>query len=48
MAKIKITNLTPHQVTVIAEDGAIVAQFPSEGIARASQQAEKVGELNRT
>jgi hypothetical protein len=46
MAKIKITNLTPHQVTIIAEDGAIVAQFPSEGIARASQQAEKVGELN--
>lgn len=40
----KIINLTPHVVSII-KDGDIVAQFPSEGIARASQQAECVGEL---
>ena len=44
MATIK--NLTPHTVNVIAEDGTIKATFPSEGIARASQTAEHVGELN--
>ena len=41
----KIINLTPHVVSII-KDGDIVAQFPSEGIARASQQAEHVGELD--
>ena len=41
----KIINLTPHKITIMAENGVIVAQFPSEGIARASQQAECVGEL---
>ncbi len=42
----KIINLTPHTVTIISEDGTIKAQFPSEGIARASQTAEHVGELD--
>ena len=41
-----IVNLTPHTVNVVAEDGSIKAAFPSEGIARASQTAEHVGELN--
>lgn len=41
-----IHNLTPHTVNIVAEDGSIKAAFPSEGIARASQTAEHVGELN--
>lgn len=45
MAK-KIINLTPHTINVIAEDCTITASFPSEGIARASQKAEHVGELD--
>ncbi len=43
MAMIK--NLTPHDVNIIAEDGTTVAVFPSDGNARASQQAEHIGEL---
>ena len=39
-----ITNLTPHAITII-KDGAVVAVFPSEGVARASQQTECVGEI---
>lgn len=42
----KIVNLTPHAVNVVAEDGTVKAAFPSEGIARASQTAEHVGELD--
>ncbi|MBR3319566.1 hypothetical protein IKG06_03635 [Candidatus Saccharibacteria bacterium] len=42
----KIVNLTPHTVNIVAEDGTIKAAFPSEGIARASQIAEYVGELD--
>lgn len=41
-----IKNLTPHAVNIIAEDGSTIATFPSEGVARATQQAEKIGELN--
>ncbi len=41
-----IRNLTPHTVSIIGEDGALKASFPSEGIARASQVAEHAGELN--
>lgn len=43
MANIK--NLTPHAVNIIAENGETVVTFPSDGNARASQQAEHVGEL---
>lgn len=32
-----IRNLTPHTATVLAEDGSVIAEFPSEGIARARQ-----------
>lgn len=42
----RIVNLTPHTVNIVAEDGTITASFPSEGIARASQKAEHVGELD--
>ncbi len=41
-----IKNLTPHTVNVVEEDGTVRAAFPSEGIARASQTAERVGELD--
>ena len=42
----KIVNLTPHTVNIVAEDGTIKAEYPSEGNARASQVAEHVGELD--
>ena len=41
-----IRNQTPHTVNIVAEDGSIKAAFPSEGIARAFQTAEHVGELD--
>ena len=41
-----IRNLTPHTVNILSEDGTVKAAFPSEGIARASQTAEHVGELD--
>jgi hypothetical protein len=30
-----ILNLTPHVVTVLADDGSVVREFPSSGLARA-------------
>ena len=44
MATIK--NLTPHTVSVIAEDGNTIATFPSEGNARATQEQVKIGDLD--
>lgn len=41
----KIVNLTPHTVNILAEDGTIKAEYPSEGNARAFQIAEHAGEL---
>lgn len=42
-----ILNLTPHAVNIISEDGVVKATFEPTGIvARASQQAVKVGEIN--
>ncbi len=42
-----IKNLTPHAVNIISEDGVVKATFEPTGIvARASQQAEKVGEVD--
>lgn len=41
-----IKNLTPHTVSIVNEDGTVKATFPSEGIARANQTAEHVGELD--
>ena len=43
----KIRNLTPHAVNIIAENGTVKATFEPTGIvARATQQAEHVGEVN--
>lgn len=42
----RIVNLTPHAINIIAEDGNTIATFPSEGIARATQEQVKIGELN--
>lgn len=33
----KIRNFTPHTITIVSENGDCLAQFPSEGIARAKQ-----------
>ena len=41
-----IRNLTPHTISICAEDGSIIKSFPSEGIARAKQTAEVVGNLD--
>lgn len=40
-----IKNLTPHTVTVLNEDGSALATFESEGVARATQTTEKVGNI---
>lgn len=42
----RIINLTPHAVNIIAKDGSVKATYPSEGVARATQHAEVIGELN--
>ena len=31
--------MTPHTITIVAEDGNTIAVFPSEGVARATQQS---------
>jgi len=42
----KIINLTPHTVRIVSENGQVViAEYPSEGVARVTSQFEKVGEL---
>ncbi|MDR0398169.1 MAG: hypothetical protein LBH36_03280 [Candidatus Nomurabacteria bacterium] len=41
-----IINLTPHAVSIIAEDGTVKAAFPSKGVARATQAQEVVGDLD--
>lgn len=46
MTIIKIKNLTPHMVSIVSEDGTVVAKYPSEGIARANQVQVVVGSLN--
>lgn len=37
-----IRNLTPHCVNVIGDDGDVVASFPSDGVARATQTSVPV------
>lgn len=45
--EIKIKNLTPHELTLVAEDGSILRKIsPSGTIARAVQKDEPVGELD--
>lgn len=38
-------NLTPHAITYIRDDGTSVS-FPSQGVARAAQTTELVGEVD--
>ncbi len=41
----KIKNLTPHEVTLVGEDGKVIATFPSEGVLRLPQTTLRVGTL---
>lgn len=43
---VKVINLTPHTVNIVDEDGIIVRTYPSEGVARATQRAKVIGELD--
>ena len=44
---IKMINLTPHEVTIFAQDGSTVLHtVPSSGVARAYQAREQIGEIN--
>lgn len=46
-AETKMVNLTPHEITFYAEDGAtIVGSVPSSGIARAAQFRKEAGKIN--
>jgi hypothetical protein len=40
-----IRNLTPHAVSIVGEDGNVLATFASEGIARAHQTDVPTGTL---
>ena len=42
----KIINLTPHAVSIVDENGAVKASFPSNGVARAEQKVVSAGTLN--
>lgn len=41
----EIVNLTPHDVNIVAEGGAVIATFPSAGNARASQKEAPITTL---
>lgn len=41
-----IKNLTPHIISMVNENGEVVRQYPSEGIARATQSNIQVGEID--
>lgn len=41
-----IKNLTPHMISMVNENGEVVRQYPSEGIARATQSNIQVGEID--
>ena len=43
----RLINLTPHPVTIVNEDGAIIATYPSEGEARIAQSNAPCGVLDR-
>jgi len=38
----KVINLTPHKIVLFSQDNQVLAEFPSEGIARASMSTEEV------
>lgn len=41
-----IRNLTPHCIVMVDENGAVVREYKSEGIARATQSNIQVGEVD--
>jgi len=41
-----IKNLTPHTINILDEDGTLIREFPSEGIAMISQSKEVLDELD--
>lgn len=41
-----IKNLTPHCIVMVDENGAVVREYKSEGIARATQSNIQVGEVD--
>ena len=41
-----IINLTPHEVSIVDEAGNVIRTFRSEGVARATQTTELVGEID--
>lgn len=41
----QVTNLTPHEVKVLGQDGNVLATLPSDGVARARQTDVPVGEF---
>lgn len=42
----RIVNLTPHEVKIVDGGNNVVAVFPSDGVARASQHDMLVDEIN--
>ena len=44
--KVKIVNLTPHEVRLVDEEGNTIAVFSSEGVVRLSEHREKIAEIN--
>lgn len=41
----KIINLTPHPITVLAADGSVIATYPSDGVLRLPEVTEEVGTI---
>lgn len=42
----RVVNLTPHEVKIVDGGNNVVAVFPSDGVARASQHDMLVDEIN--
>lgn len=43
----KVINLTPHDIVVLAEDGSEIRRYPASGqVARATSKTEIIGELD--
>ncbi len=42
----RVVNLTPHEVKIVDGGNNVVAVFPSDGVARASQHDVLVDEIN--
>lgn len=42
----EIKNFTPHEINVMGQDGKIIRQFPSKGIARCEVRREQTGKIS--